>query len=40
MGIRKQFLKGKPVFKAEVKWLQEMVGENTIQYGFGLKYLD
>lgn len=25
---------------AEVKWRQEMVGENTIQYGFGLKYLD
>jgi hypothetical protein len=25
---------------AEVKWRHEMVGENTIQYGFGLRYLD
>lgn len=25
---------------AEVKWRKEMVGENTIQYGFGLRYLD
>ncbi len=25
---------------AEVKWRQEMVNENTIQYGFGLRYLD
>ncbi len=25
---------------AEVKWRQEMVGENTIQYGLGLRYLD
>ena len=25
---------------AEVKWRQEMVGENTTQYGFGLRYLD
>ena len=25
---------------AEVKWRQEMVNENTIQYGLGLRYLD
>ena len=25
---------------AEVKWRQDVSGENTIQYGFGLKYLD
>lgn len=25
---------------AEVRWQQEMVGENTVQYGFGLRYLD
>ena len=24
---------------AEIKWRQEMVSENTIQYGFGLRYL-
>jgi len=24
----------------EVKWLQKMVGENIIQYGFGLRYID
>lgn len=25
---------------AEVRWRQELVDEDTIQYGFGLKYLD
>jgi len=25
---------------AEVRWRQELIDENTIQYGFGLKYLD
>lgn len=25
---------------AEVKWRQEIVGEDTVQYGLGLRYLD
>ena len=25
---------------AKIKWQQVLVGENTIQYGFGLRYLD